>query len=179
MTNKELLDIYSEYLISAFRQTTGTGLAALLEGSISHDQVQRFRAGPVCESADLWRLVKPQVRAMQREDGVLIIDDSIAQKPYTDENDIVCWHYDHAHDRLVKGINCTTPYTPYRAAGQAGDLPGRAQTGTARPAAYRAVSSPPGVCASLPRRYGSLTLNQFEDSPRSSRPEAVIRYSSE
>jgi DDE superfamily endonuclease len=105
MTNKELLDIYSEYLISAFGQTTGTGLAALLEGSISHDQVQRFLTGQVFGSADLWRMVKPQVRAMERDDGVLIIDDSIAEKPYTDENDIVCWHYDHAHDRLVKGIN--------------------------------------------------------------------------
>jgi DDE superfamily endonuclease len=105
MTNKELLDIYSEYLISAFGQTTGTGLAALLDGSISHDQVQRFLTGQVFGSADLWRMVKAQVRAMERDDGVLIIDDSIAEKPYTDENDIVCWHYDHAHDRLVKGIN--------------------------------------------------------------------------
>jgi hypothetical protein len=26
---------------------------------------------------------------------VLILDDSIAEKPYTDENDIICWHYDH------------------------------------------------------------------------------------
>jgi hypothetical protein len=45
---------------------------------------------------------------MQREDGVLILDDSIAEKPYTDENDIVCWHYDHAKDRTVKGINFLT-----------------------------------------------------------------------
>jgi hypothetical protein len=45
------------------------------------------------------------VRAMQREDGVLIVDDSIAEKPYSDENDLICWHYDHAKDRMVKGIN--------------------------------------------------------------------------
>jgi hypothetical protein len=36
---------------------------------------------------------------------VLIVDASIAEKPYTDENDIICWHYDHAQDRQVKGIN--------------------------------------------------------------------------
>ena len=36
------------------------------------------------------------------------VDDSISEKPYTDENDIVCWHYDHAQDRLVKGINFMT-----------------------------------------------------------------------
>ncbi len=42
MKNKELLDIYSDYLIGAFRQTTGTGLAGLMGGSISHDQIQRL-----------------------------------------------------------------------------------------------------------------------------------------
>lgn len=108
MTDKELLDIYSDYLISAFGPTTATGLAALLDGTLSHDRIQRFLAGEKRTSADLWRMVKPHVRAMQRDDGVLILDDSIAEKPYTDENDIVCWHYDHAKDRLVKGINFMT-----------------------------------------------------------------------
>jgi hypothetical protein len=52
--------------------------------------------------------VKPYVRQIQQEDGVIIIDDSIAEKPYTDENDIICWHYDHSQDRSVKGINFVT-----------------------------------------------------------------------
>lgn len=34
MKNSELLDIYSDYLISAFGQTTATGLAGLLGGSM-------------------------------------------------------------------------------------------------------------------------------------------------
>src|SRR6185369_12979513 len=59
-------------------------------------------------AGDLWQLVKPHVRAIQQADGVLIVDDSIAEKPYTDENDIICWHYDHAADRQVKGINFLT-----------------------------------------------------------------------
>jgi hypothetical protein len=105
MNKKELLDIYSDYLVSAFGPTTGTGLAELLEGSISHDQVQRFLAGPLLTAADLWQIVKPHVRAIQQDEGVLIVDDSIAEKPYTDENDIICWHYDHAKGRSVKGIN--------------------------------------------------------------------------
>jgi len=45
---------------------------------------------------------------MQSEQAVLIVDDSISEKPYTDENDIVCWHYDHSHQRTVKGINFLT-----------------------------------------------------------------------
>jgi IS4 transposase len=108
MTNDDLLDLYSDYLISSFGQTTATGLAALLDGTVSHDRVQRFLAGTQRTSAELWHVVKPHVRAIQSDDGVLIIDDSIAEKPYTDENDIVCWHYDHAKDCAVKGINFLT-----------------------------------------------------------------------
>ena len=44
----------------------------------------------------------------QSEDGVIVIDDSIVEKPYTDENEIICWHYDHAKGRTVKGINFIT-----------------------------------------------------------------------
>jgi hypothetical protein len=105
MTDKELLDLYSDYLITSFGPTTGTGLSALLDGSVSHDRIQRFLAKETCTSADLWQLVKPHLRTIQSEAGVVIVDDSIAEKPYTDENDIVCWHYDHAQSQSVKGIN--------------------------------------------------------------------------
>jgi len=108
MTNKELLDIYSEYLISSFGQTTGTGLAGLLAGEVSHDQIQRLLGKHALGSADLWAIVKPYVRQIEQADGVLILDDSIAEKPYTDENEIICWHYDHSQDRNVKGINFMT-----------------------------------------------------------------------
>lgn len=108
MKDTELLDLYSDYLISAFGQTTGTGLSALLDGQISHDRVQRFLAGPKRTSADLWQIVKPHVRAIQQADGVLIVDDSIAEKPSTDENDIICWHFDHVQQCTVKGIHFLT-----------------------------------------------------------------------
>jgi hypothetical protein len=108
MKNGKLLDLYSDYLISAFGQTTATGLSALLNGEISHDQVQRSLAGVEQTSADLWRVVKPHVRQIESAEGVAIVDDSIAEKPYTDENDIICWHYDHSQQRTVKGINFVT-----------------------------------------------------------------------
>jgi DDE superfamily endonuclease len=105
MSHDELLDLYSDYLLSAFGQTTATGLSALLGGQVSHDQIQRFLADRQKTSADLWRIAKPHVRKIERKDAVMIVDDSIAEKPYTDENDIICWHYDHAKDRMVKGLN--------------------------------------------------------------------------
>lgn len=105
MTNKEQLDLYSDYLISSFGQTTGTGMAAMLEGSMSHDQIQRALSKEKYGSVDLWRVVKPHVRKIESSEGILIVDDSIAEKPSTDENDIICWHWDHTKQRMVKGIN--------------------------------------------------------------------------
>jgi hypothetical protein len=108
MKNERLLDLYSDYLISSFGQTTATGLSALLNHEISHDAVQRFLSVEKQTSADLWRIVKPHVHAIESSAGVLIVDDSIAEKPYTDVNEIICWHYDHTHGRTVKGINFVT-----------------------------------------------------------------------
>lgn len=108
MKAPRIADLYSDYLLASFGATTATGLSELLEGEISHDQVTRYLAGPKKTATDLWRTVKAFVRDVQSETGVLIIDDSIEEKPYTDENDIVCWHYDHSKDRMLKGINFLT-----------------------------------------------------------------------
>ncbi len=103
-----MLDIYTDYLICSFGQASATGLARLLDNEISHDAVTRFLSAEPQTSAALWRVVKPLVRAVESEDGVLIIDDSIEAKPSTDENELVSWHYDHSTDRTVKGINFLT-----------------------------------------------------------------------
>jgi len=105
MKNRELLELYSDYLLSAFSYTTATGLAAMTGGAISHDKVTRFLSGEELASASLWQLVKPLVREVENEEGVLIIDDTIEEKPYTDESELICWHYDHAKGQSVKGIN--------------------------------------------------------------------------
>ena len=54
---------------------------------------------------DLWQLVKPVVRAIEDDAGVLIFDDTIQEKPYTDENELISWHFDPSKNRTVKGIN--------------------------------------------------------------------------
>jgi len=59
-------------------------------------------------SKDWWLLIKREVRKVENEEGLMIIDDSIEEKPYTDENDIICWHYDHSKGRSLKGINFIT-----------------------------------------------------------------------
>jgi DDE superfamily endonuclease len=108
--SKELQDLYTDYLISSFGPTTATGFSRLLEGEISHDQVTRFLASAAKTSADLWRLAKPLVRQVESDEGVLVLDDSIEEKPYTDENELICWHWDHSKERQVKGINFLTAF---------------------------------------------------------------------
>lgn len=49
--------------------------------------------------------MKSTVRQVEREDGVLIFDDTIQEKAWTDENQVMCWHYDHCSGRSVRGIN--------------------------------------------------------------------------
>lgn len=103
-----MLDLYTDYLICSFGQASATGLARLLSNEISHDAVTRFLSAEPKTSANLWRVVKPLVRAVEQEDGVLIIDDSIEEKPSTDEHELISWHYDHSKDRTVKGLNFLT-----------------------------------------------------------------------
>jgi hypothetical protein len=115
--DKPLLDLYADYLISSFGPTTATGLSRLLGAGLSHDKITRFLAAEAMTSQNLWQIVKPFVRQVQNEDAVLVVDDSIVHKPYTDENDLICWHYDHATEQTIKGINfitalyCSVPKT--------------------------------------------------------------------
>lgn len=103
--NSELIDLYSDYLLSSFGQTTATGLSSLVNGEISHDKVTRFLSHEDFNPKDLWRLVKKEVRLCESDDAVLIFDDTVQEKMHTDENELICWHYDHTKGRSVKGIN--------------------------------------------------------------------------
>jgi len=103
--NKENLELYTDYLISTFSYATATGLSRMVEGQVSHDQVTRFLSQETYTSKDLWLEVKGTVRQIEQEHGVLILDDTIQEKPYTDENEVMCWHYDHSKGRAVQGFN--------------------------------------------------------------------------
>jgi len=99
------LDLYTDYLLSSFGQTTATGLSRLLNGDISHDKVTRLLSDNAFNSKDLWQRVKPLVREHQSDTACLIFDDVIAAKPHTDESELVCWHFDHSTGKMVKGFN--------------------------------------------------------------------------
>jgi len=122
MMNKDLLELYSDYLLSSFSHTTATGLSRMTAGEVSHDRITRFLASEEMDSRALWRLVKPLVRQVVEggHEGVLVRDDTIEEKPYTDESELVCWHYDHSKGRSVKGINLISAL--YQVEHQAGEV---------------------------------------------------------
>ena len=100
-----MLDLYSDYLISSFSYTTATGLSRALDGIISHDKITRFLSAEDYDSRQLWKLVKPTIRKIESDEGVIIFDDTIEEKAYTDESDLITWHFDHSLGRSVKGVN--------------------------------------------------------------------------
>jgi hypothetical protein len=103
--NKQHLELYTDYLLNTFGYATATGLSRMGAGQLTHDQITRFLSAEEFTSKDLWTLVKPKVNEIEKEDAVLIFDDAIQEKPYTDENEVVCWRYDHTKGRAVQGFN--------------------------------------------------------------------------
>ena len=143
------LDIYSDYLICQNDKATATGLADLLCGEVSHDKFTRFLNGKALGSHELWIYIKPEIRKHEKKvSGVLILDDSIEEKPYTDENEIMCWHYSHAKGVHVKGVNILSCLVRY------GDV--------TLPVGYEIVHKDIGYCdieSKKEKKKASLTKN--------------------
>jgi hypothetical protein len=120
---RDILDLYSDYLLYSSGQTTATGLSTVLEGNVSHDKITRSLSSETFDEKTLWKKVKKIVRAYEREDACLIFDDTIIEKPFMDENEIICWHFDHKENRAVKGINLLSAFYHSEKGGQTVRLP--------------------------------------------------------
>ena len=108
MDVKNLVDVYSDYLIAVPGLSTATGLSAMLNNEISHDKITRMLSSGIIDSIFLWKSVKAACHEISSEDGLLIIGDSIEEKKYTDKSELMCWHYDHSQGKTVKGVNFMT-----------------------------------------------------------------------
>jgi hypothetical protein len=146
-----LLDIYSDYLIAQNQYATAVGLSDLLEGRVSHDKITRFLNSNEFSSKELWKYIKPEIRKIEQDaGGVLILDDTIEEKAYTHENEIICWHYSHAKGRCVKGVNLLSCLVRY------GDI--------ALPIAYEPICKDVVFCdvaSKKVKRQSSVKKNQM------------------
>jgi transposase len=65
-------------------------------------------AQPELDQKTYWKYIKGSVRQLESPDGVLSVDDTIEEKPYSEENELISWHFDHTQGISVKGINLLT-----------------------------------------------------------------------
>ncbi|MFT4152549.1 hypothetical protein [Parafilimonas sp.] len=105
ITKSEVLDLYTDYLIVAVGQATATGLSNVLDGHLSHDIITRLLNSGYISERRLWHQTRFMCQEIEDENGLLIIDDSVEAKPYTDSNDLIQWHFDHTQNKSVKGVN--------------------------------------------------------------------------
>jgi hypothetical protein len=101
----DYLELYTDYLISNSGFATATGLSAMMDKSVSHDQITRFLSSGEFDSKQLWKITKKTVREIESEDGCLIVDDTVQEKAWTDESEMMCYHFDHTKGKSVKGLN--------------------------------------------------------------------------
>jgi len=102
---ENFVDLYSDYLICSTSYTTATGMSSLL--NIKHDKITRELSKNDYDSKFLWQRVKPYIQELTQSKDIITLsfDDSIEEKLYTDESELICWHYDHTFGRSVKGVN--------------------------------------------------------------------------
>lgn len=104
---ENLLDLYTDYLLTTPGQATCTGLSRVLDGKITHDRFTRLLASGRIDAKRLWEQAKPLAEELvdSSQQVVLGVDDTIQPKPYSQENELICWHFDHTQGQTVKGMN--------------------------------------------------------------------------
>jgi hypothetical protein len=164
-----IFDLYTDYLQVSLGQTTATGLSKIVDYEISHDQITRMLHDLNTSNKALWLKVKSSVRKHESENGCLIFDDSLSHKPHTDENEIICWHYDHSSGQMVKGINILSTF--YHSGG---DNPLRI------PVAYNVISKHPfssDIKTKKVTRKSLVTKNELMRSQITAAINNAIKFS--
>ncbi len=96
-------EIYISYLLSDPQYTSCTRLADIME-TISHDSINRFLERERFEPKDLFDEEKNKIELVG---GVLSVDDSVLDKPYSDPSKaaFIDFFWSGKHKCVVKGIN--------------------------------------------------------------------------
>jgi len=92
---------YIEYLISTPANYTCANLAEHLEG-VSHDAVSDYLAQAKSTARQLWELVQPLLN--DTTEACMIVDDSVQDKRYSKQIELVRRQYSGAEGGLVRGI---------------------------------------------------------------------------
>lgn len=99
------LPMYIAFLLSDSKPTSCLRLGNLL--NISHDSVNRFLNRENYSANDMFNEAKS---ALDLVGGIVSVDDSVLDKPYSRHVEYVSHFYSGKHHRVVKGINLITLY---------------------------------------------------------------------
>ena len=95
MKYPDLLDLYTDFLATSPNIVSAGLLSDVLNNEHSHDRITRMLAQNALDQKQYWQIVKPTIRKIEKADGVISIDDTISEKPYSTENELISWHFDH------------------------------------------------------------------------------------
>jgi len=102
-------NVYIDYLLSTSGHISAVDLSEVLQGYYSHDQISRMLYTGEVDDKTLYLKGKRFIETKGIQGKVtLTIDDSIQEKPYSEVNGLVAYHWDHCEGRAVKGINFVT-----------------------------------------------------------------------
>jgi len=99
---------YIDFLVASPRAVSGTEAARVQPARANppaHDAFTRLLHRLEPDAAALWAEAEPLV---ERDRGILVLDDSTLDKPYAREMDLVTRHWSGKHRRVVAGINLLT-----------------------------------------------------------------------
>jgi putative transposase len=95
-------DKYAHFLVSTFGRYSMLWLARLLDQQPAHDSWTRWLSKTKQRPSILWEEVKSLVNTT---DGYLILDDTVIDKWYARQIDLVKYQYSGTHHRKVNGID--------------------------------------------------------------------------
>jgi hypothetical protein len=105
MRQAQTFELYVDYLIAHQGQVSAVDLSEILDKALSHDHITRTIAQPELDQKAFWKLVKPMVRQVEREDGCVVVDDFLVEKPHSTPNSIITVNWDHAKQHYILSIN--------------------------------------------------------------------------
>lgn len=114
---------YINFVIATPKQLTATEAARVQPASKhapAHDAFTRLLERLEPDTETLWQEAKTQI---DLRGGVLVLDDSTLDKPYSQSNALVYRHWSGKHHAVVSGINLIYFALDERRAGSAGRLP--------------------------------------------------------
>lgn len=96
------LELYTRFLIANQNKYSGVELSKTSDKPLSHDSLSKWLREVDFMSKDLWPDV---INMVEREKGYLIVDDSVLDKRFSRNNELVGRHWSGNEHRLISGID--------------------------------------------------------------------------